>query len=93
MLQKVHTIYNYLYVLEKTSNVNGPNKEELRNKLRELENTYTSAHDDVKAKEEAKLKQKMTELGTGFEPRVWRKVLFSLFQCVYTILIPFFSLK
>ena len=64
LLQKVHTIYNLLYVLEKNLVSDVSNKSELRNEIKELENTYTSALDKVKKKEETKLKEKINELGS-----------------------------
>ncbi len=70
LLQKVHTIFNLLYVLEKKTVSDKLDKSELLEQLNQLESTYTSAHYEVKTKEETKLKEKMAELESNFGRKV-----------------------
>ena len=66
LLQKVHTIFNYIYVLQTIDEPNNEHITKLTDTLRELENKYTSAFDETKMRDEFKLKDKINEVGHKF---------------------------
>jgi len=69
LLQKVHTIFNYIYVLNTTESPSSKNNElitDLNNQLNRLENKYTSAFDETKMKDEFKLKEKINGVNVNF---------------------------
>ena len=66
LLQKVHTIFNYIYVLQTIDEPNNEHITRLTDTLRELENKYTSAFDETKMRDEFKLKDKINEVGHKF---------------------------
>ncbi len=66
LLQKVHTIFNYIYVLQTIDEPNNEHITRLNDILRELENKYTSAFGETKMRDEFKLKEKINEVGHKF---------------------------